>query len=864
MDYKTMADIVKSRGDRILEEKRVRRIRIRRITTGAAAMCAAAIISFGIWHNDPVKNPPPIGFISDTTEAPTETASSVTTTSSGSTPEVTKKAVTSDKAYTSDTTAAVTTLQAAASHTNVFSAVNTSTQKAIGTTGAATVTTTAVSNKNTYRRVYYMNKLSAGFAAMVVAVSTIPKTADAVNDTGMRRVPFEVMSVKYCIDDFDFEKWRNDESIIDIDKDGKFDINDIYLLYRISCDDKTLSSEYANIDYDNGSPINLYSLITYYTCYNKIERDILDPDYYISVRNKYVDEKYINDDDAIREDKEYREGFVKEFIEKTEYFRGLYDIFEEAIEEKSPDLDVDENGKVDIYDVMDIYYFQKIFDEPSVTYGYMDRDNLSFDDKFKVYNELSTIKFPSKSERKCIELFREFKDDSLVTSVFSDYLIRHFLENNPFLTEYSDYRYFDAAWEKRYDERRLYAAEHKSILQWFENAVEDTEWEMGLPNQDIRKSVDMSHIEKEYEIYKEKVKKGQLPEPDINLDGQITFEDHTACDEIFDNYRYFSGEKYSDEVIYHFHNDFDINENGISGDAADCSIAQIYICEKLGVKTEKEKAYEEFRDAWIKGEVSNYPWSGTNCLEGTRYPLTAPDDLFSLCYNYVFAFIYASEDTRQAIFDNFYEAVESGAEPYPDVDMNGVIDERDYICAENILYSQTHTKDDIHTVSDEIIDNYIKNFDFDNNGVSGDAMDTTIILEYVARKCGIDKIDLEEMAWNARGQYTNTQPSENSGTTTSPVFDSIRTTTTTAESVEDDVEKSGDANCDDELDLSDAVLVMQTLANPDKYDVEGSSENHITGQGKINADVDKSVAGLTVNDALCIQQYLLGNKTALN
>ncbi len=68
----------------------------------------------------------------------------------------------------------------------------------------------------------------------------------------------------------------------------------------------------------------------------------------------------------------------------------------------------------------------------------------------------------------------------------------------------------------------------------------------------------------------------------------------------------------------------------------------------------------------------------------------------------------------------------------------------------------------------------------------------------------------------------------------------------------------GDANCDSTVDMSDVVLIMQALANPNKYGVNGSHENHLTQQGAENSDVDTEVKGLTVGDALKIQKYLLG------
>lgn len=69
---------------------------------------------------------------------------------------------------------------------------------------------------------------------------------------------------------------------------------------------------------------------------------------------------------------------------------------------------------------------------------------------------------------------------------------------------------------------------------------------------------------------------------------------------------------------------------------------------------------------------------------------------------------------------------------------------------------------------------------------------------------------------------------------------------------------AGDANCDGGVDMSDVVIIMQSLANPNKYGVNGTDDNHITTQGLINGDVDTNVKGITSNDALKIQEYLLG------
>ena len=65
----------------------------------------------------------------------------------------------------------------------------------------------------------------------------------------------------------------------------------------------------------------------------------------------------------------------------------------------------------------------------------------------------------------------------------------------------------------------------------------------------------------------------------------------------------------------------------------------------------------------------------------------------------------------------------------------------------------------------------------------------------------------------------------------------------------------GDANFDRYVDMSDVVLVMQALANPNKYGLNGTDVKHLTEQGMKNADMDGN--GLTVGDAQAIQRKLL-------
>ena len=67
----------------------------------------------------------------------------------------------------------------------------------------------------------------------------------------------------------------------------------------------------------------------------------------------------------------------------------------------------------------------------------------------------------------------------------------------------------------------------------------------------------------------------------------------------------------------------------------------------------------------------------------------------------------------------------------------------------------------------------------------------------------------------------------------------------------------GDANCDGSVNMADAVLIMQSIANPSKYGVSGTDKAHITAQGQKNGDVSGNGDGITNKDALAIQKYKL-------
>ena len=149
------------------------------------------------------------------------------------------------------------------------------------------------------------------------------------------------------------------------------------------------------------------------------------------------------------------------------------------------------------------------------------------------------------------------------------------------------------------------------------------------------------------------------------------------------------------------------------------------------------------------------------------------------------------------------------------------------------------------------------NPDFNFNKIHFDCTRDTTIYGYVGSTAQeyAEKEYLKFVALDAAETTTT------SSTTTTTSGTATTTVSTTPKTTSKDY-KAGDANCDGGVDLSDAVLIMQALANPNKYGENGSDKSHITKQGIENADVIGN-DGMTTGDAQAIQRYLLKLVTEL-
>ncbi|MDE6665977.1 MAG: dockerin type I repeat-containing protein, partial [Ruminococcus sp.] len=192
-------------------------------------------------------------------------------------------------------------------------------------------------------------------------------------------------------------------------------------------------------------------------------------------------------------------------------------------------------------------------------------------------------------------------------------------------------------------------------------------------------------------------------------------------------------------------------------------------------------------------------------------------------------------------FDSYCSDIENGIRPAPDVNMDGVVDYRDYFDI-NIYWSDRikGSTAERSILPAETWNNINENYDLDGNGYSGGIDDLTAVQLYVIKYA--DEIDDVDGSYNEYVKSLCETPETISATAN--YKDSVKLLSRI------DKKRSGDVNLDGKVNVSDAVLIMQSISNPEEF--------QITEQGRYNADVYKTGDGVTASDALLIQLWEIG------
>ncbi len=174
-------------------------------------------------------------------------------------------------------------------------------------------------------------------------------------------------------------------------------------------------------------------------------------------------------------------------------------------------------------------------------------------------------------------------------------------------------------------------------------------------------------------------------------------------------------------------------------------------------------------------------------------------------------------------FKTYYENVVSGKQAVPDLNMDGVVDRKDYNTASDYIFEvAARTNNSKMKIPADVWKNINSNCDFNQNGTSGDIYDIFFAQIFVLLN--------EDKDTNDTGtDKTVTEKSSNI----------------------DPYALDGDVNCDGTVDMADAVLIMQYLSNPSKF--------QLTDRGRLNGDVDGKNNGITLTDVLVIQNRLLNH-----
>ena len=110
--------------------------------------------------------------------------------------------------------------------------------------------------------------------------------------------------------------------------------------------------------------------------------------------------------------------------------------------------------------------------------------------------------------------------------------------------------------------------------------------------------------------------------------------------------------------------------------------------------------------------------------------------------------------------------------------------------------------------------------------------------------------ELPDLKTYPMAEESGTRPT---ATSTKPSLATTTTASTTKASVSTSTESGrlwGDANLDKKVSVADAVAILQSIANKDKFALDP--------EGAANADVFNSGDGVTANDALSIQKLDAG------
>lgn len=210
--------------------------------------------------------------------------------------------------------------------------------------------------------------------------------------------------------------------------------------------------------------------------------------------------------------------------------------------------------------------------------------------------------------------------------------------------------------------------------------------------------------------------------------------------------------------------------------------------------------------------------------------------------------------------NEYLEDIAAGRKEPVDINEDGSIDYKDVLISDMYLYDyKNKIPHEESCIPSDVWTRFMYELDLNENGIYGDLNDVTMyqFSVYVYRESvlgeeaplfGEDK-DYYDYIADYRRELTEQKAGRKVDVQPAPVMVESNVSKALQDTT---IERSGDSNCDGNTDLADAIFIMQSIANPDKY--------RLGTAGRFNGDVCETGGGITANDALTIQNGLLTGK----
>ena len=653
-----------------------------------------------------------------------------------------------------------------------------------------------------------MKKIAIFAAAMLTASSAIPCIPDASVEMDVKNIPHSTYYYPLEVEQRTVRSINDRGLDFDFNSDGKFDHLDCYLLGRYNdypgaedfLPDDIREKISANADLDENGCIDAYekgNIFCHFLLYCDIDTSLFAASTY---------EKYEQELGLTRKRCYNSRNIVVDLNDRAVYLGVNYLFMQKMIDDGKIDPDVNNDGKFDLADVLD--YTIATTGEPWIRLQDPDTGLWSMEC----------------SVDKKIELDDEIKERAdALTVVQSDYeysqvhdvsgLLDCLFLTEPVLPEYTDNTYYE---KFREGAQYYYIGDLvKNYLEYIENtsitmpSLEEVE-QQEREKEEIRKQ------------YFDDIASGKIPAPDLNFDNVIDGRDEYIT-ELFHGDRLFGRtseeSSLSKEEYDNLDQNCDFDHNGISGDDNDIQLIWDYIFNHVRERTNAMATdstgefYREYANYLFDKEMN--PDAEPNIFNQFR-----PDG--NPYENFVFP-------TAEELYEDLAYGVALKMYLEPDIDGNGTVDELDKKYAESYAtFLETGEMGETE-IPEDVLERIKTECDYTHDGNPGLLYDMQVAILY---------IDRNVLKNSDTGSDEKTEPATD----------------------EPKEYLAGDTNCDGEVDMADAVLIMQALANPNRYGIDGTAKHHLTEQGRINGDMDGD--GLTVGDALDIQEKLLKIKAS--